>query len=67
MLQDKDRIFTNLYGFGDVGLKGAMARVHIDRMGPVPVFAPALHMRSRPAVQAPAFAASIMSTKRLNR
>ena len=26
MLQDKDRIFTNLYGFGDVGLKGAMAR-----------------------------------------
>ncbi len=26
MLQDKDRIFTNLYGFGDRGLKGAMAR-----------------------------------------
>jgi len=26
MLQDKDRIFTNLYGLGDRGLKGAMAR-----------------------------------------
>jgi NADH-quinone oxidoreductase subunit F len=26
MLQDKDRIFTNLYGFGDFGLKGARAR-----------------------------------------
>lgn len=26
MLQDKDRIFTNLYGFHDAGLKGAMAR-----------------------------------------
>lgn len=26
MLADKDRIFTNLYGFEDVGLKGAMAR-----------------------------------------
>ena len=26
MLQDKDRIFTNLYGFGDWTLKGAMAR-----------------------------------------
>ncbi|MFM8800641.1 MAG: NADH-quinone oxidoreductase subunit NuoF [Tagaea sp.] len=26
MLQDKDRIFTNLYGDGDWGLKGAMAR-----------------------------------------
>jgi NADH-quinone oxidoreductase subunit F len=26
MLQDKDRIFTNLYGLHDVGLKGAMAR-----------------------------------------
>ena len=26
MLQDKDRIFTNLYGIGDVGLKGARAR-----------------------------------------
>ncbi|MGB0682781.1 MAG: NADH-quinone oxidoreductase subunit NuoF [Magnetovibrionaceae bacterium] len=26
MLQDKDRIFTNIYGFGEPGLKGAMAR-----------------------------------------
>ena len=26
MLSDKDRIFTNLYGFHDVGLKGAQAR-----------------------------------------
>src|SRR6185437_3129539 len=26
MLADKDRIFTNLYGFQDWGLKGAMAR-----------------------------------------
>lgn len=26
MLADKDRIFTNLYGYGDWGLKGAMAR-----------------------------------------
>ena len=26
MLKDKDRIFTNLYGFQDVGLKGARAR-----------------------------------------
>jgi len=26
MLQDKDRIFTNLYGYGDWTLKGAMAR-----------------------------------------
>jgi NADH-quinone oxidoreductase subunit F len=26
MLDDKDRIFTNLYGYGDWGLKGAMAR-----------------------------------------
>jgi NADH-quinone oxidoreductase subunit F len=26
MLEDKDRIFTNLYGFGDRGLKGARAR-----------------------------------------
>jgi NADH-quinone oxidoreductase subunit F len=26
MLQDKDRIFTNLYGFGDFGLDGARAR-----------------------------------------
>jgi NADH-quinone oxidoreductase subunit F len=26
MLKDKDRIFTNLYGFGDFGLEGARAR-----------------------------------------
>ena len=26
MLDDKDRIFTNLYGYGDWGLKGAQAR-----------------------------------------
>src|ERR1700743_1497865 len=26
MLEDKDRIFTNLYGLGDRGLKGARAR-----------------------------------------
>ena len=26
MLADKDRIFTNLYGYGDWTLKGAMAR-----------------------------------------
>src|ERR1700739_4686273 len=26
MLEDKDRIFTNLYGFGDWRLKGAIAR-----------------------------------------
>ncbi|MGO9686229.1 MAG: NADH-quinone oxidoreductase subunit F, partial [Beijerinckiaceae bacterium] len=26
MLEDKDRIFTNLYGFGDRGLKAARAR-----------------------------------------
>jgi NADH-quinone oxidoreductase subunit F len=26
MLADKDRIFTNLYGWGDAGLKGAQAR-----------------------------------------
>ena len=26
MLDDKDRIFTNLYGFGDCGLEAARAR-----------------------------------------
>ncbi|MCZ6607986.1 MAG: NADH-quinone oxidoreductase subunit F, partial [Alphaproteobacteria bacterium] len=26
MLRDSDRIFTNLYGFEDVGLEGARAR-----------------------------------------
>ena len=30
MLDDKDRIFTNLYGFGDPGLKGARARGNWD-------------------------------------
>src|SRR5580658_9735629 len=30
MLDDKDRIFTNLYGFGDRGLKGARARGNWD-------------------------------------
>ncbi|MFE3837705.1 NADH-quinone oxidoreductase subunit NuoF [Pseudogemmobacter sonorensis] len=30
MLQDKDRIFTNIYGMHDRSLKGAMARGHWD-------------------------------------
>jgi len=30
MLADKDRIFTNIYGFHDKSLKGAMARGHWD-------------------------------------
>ena len=30
MLADKDRIFTNLYGFGDRSLKGAQARGNWD-------------------------------------
>ena len=30
MLEDKDRIFTNLYGLGDRGLKGALARGNWD-------------------------------------
>ena len=30
MLEDKDRIFTNLYGLGDPGLKGARARGNWD-------------------------------------
>ncbi len=30
MLQDKDRIFTNLYGIHDWGLKGALARGNWD-------------------------------------
>ncbi len=30
MLDDKDRIFTNLYGLHDKSLKGAMARGHWD-------------------------------------
>ncbi|MCH2547037.1 MAG: NADH-quinone oxidoreductase subunit F, partial [Alphaproteobacteria bacterium] len=31
MLQDKDRIFTNLYGFHDPFLKGAQARGDWDK------------------------------------
>src|SRR5208282_4165881 len=30
MLEDKDRIFTNLYGFGDRGLEGARSRGNWD-------------------------------------
>jgi NADH-quinone oxidoreductase subunit F len=30
MLEDKDRIFTNIYGFHDWGLEGAMKRGHWD-------------------------------------
>ena len=30
MLQDKDRIFTNIYGLKDKSLKGAMSRGHWD-------------------------------------
>ena len=30
MLQDKDRIFTNIYGIHDKSLKGAMQRGHWD-------------------------------------
>ena len=30
MLQDQDRIFTNIYGLRDKSLKGAMARGHFD-------------------------------------
>ncbi len=30
MLEDKDRIFTNLYGLGDRSLKGARARGNWD-------------------------------------
>jgi NADH-quinone oxidoreductase subunit F len=30
MLQDQDRIFTNIYGMHDRSLKGAMARGHWD-------------------------------------
>ena len=33
MLADKDRIFTNLYGLHDAGLKGAMARGAWDGRG----------------------------------
>ena len=31
MLEDKDRIFTNIYGMKDRSLKGAMARGHWDK------------------------------------
>ena len=30
MLQDKDRVFNNIYGIHDRSLKGAMARGHRD-------------------------------------
>ncbi|MEK1903268.1 MAG: NADH-quinone oxidoreductase subunit F, partial [Rhizobium sp.] len=30
MLEDKDRIFTNIYGLKDKSLKGAMSRGHWD-------------------------------------
>ena len=30
MLEDKDRIFTNIYGLNDKSLKGAMSRGHFD-------------------------------------
>ena len=33
MLADKDRIFTNLYGFQDWGLKAALARGDWDDTG----------------------------------
>ena len=33
MLADRDRIFTNLYGFQDWGLKAAQARGDWDRSG----------------------------------
>jgi hypothetical protein len=31
MLNDADRIFTNIYGWGDAGLKGAKARGDWDK------------------------------------
>ena len=31
MLNDADRIFTNIYGWGDTGLKGAKARGDWDK------------------------------------
>ena len=31
MLEDKDRIFNNIYGIHDKSLKGVMARGHWDR------------------------------------
>ena len=34
ILQDKDRIFTNLYGFHDWGLEGARARGRVERARP---------------------------------
>ena len=33
MLADQDRIFTNVYGMGEGGLKGALARGHWDQTG----------------------------------
>lgn len=44
-LQDKDRIFTNLYGKHDYGIKGAMARGDWHRYS-------AAHSRSRIALTA---------------
>ena len=35
MLDDKDRIFTNLYGMGDRTLAGAKARGHWDGTGDI--------------------------------
>jgi NADH-quinone oxidoreductase subunit F len=35
MLADKDRIFTNLYGLRDWGLKGAMAGILIGGGGTI--------------------------------
>jgi NADH:ubiquinone oxidoreductase subunit E len=37
MLADKDRIFTNVYGYQDWGLKGAQARrYHVQVCGTTP-------------------------------
>ncbi len=35
MLEDKDRIFTNIYGRHDMSLKGAMSRGHWDGTGEI--------------------------------
>ena len=34
-LEDKDRIFTNIHGFHDWGLKGAQARGQWDKTGAI--------------------------------
>ena len=36
-LKDEDRIFTNLYGEHDVGIKGAMKRVRLPPHFPYPL------------------------------